>query len=309
MMLVRCLALAAVASTGLGALNWATPLGVPDKAPVWDKVKPIGLDGAARTFTEAELHDRFNAVDWFPTAHPPIPRSVASGHGGAGACGFCHLPDGAGRPENAALAGLPATYIEAQAAAFAAGRRKPLDGAWTPTLLMTKTSEEATASEVKAAAEYFSRLKFKSHVHVVEAAQIPHPIEAFYVYRLDRSRTEPIGVRIIETPDSMEAFEKRDPRLGYTAYAPPGSIAGGAALARSGGPAGQPCAACHGSGLKGGIAPPLAGRSPSYILRQLFSFREGARNDPGAAAMQPVTQKLSNKDIVSLAAYAASLQP
>jgi len=294
---------------GLGALNWVTPLGVPDKAPVWDKVKPIGLDGSSRTFTEAELHDRLKAVDWFPSAHPPVPPSVARGHGGAGACGFCHLPDGAGRPENAALAGLPASYIEEQAAAFAAGQRKPLDGAWTPSLLMAKTSEEATASEVKAAAEYFSRLKFQSHVRVVEAAQIPAATEAFYVHSLDKSRTEPIGVRIIEAPDSMQGFEKRDPRLGYIAYVPPGSIAGGAALARSGGPAGQPCGACHGPGLKGGIAPPLAGRSPSYIARQLFSIRQGARNNPGAAAMAPVTQKLSNKDIVSLAAYAASLRP
>jgi cytochrome c553 len=309
MLLVRCLALAAVASTGLSALTWLTPLGVPDKAPVWDKVKPVGLDGTSRTVTEAELHDRLKAVDWFPNTHPPMPQPVANGHGGAGACGFCHLPDGAGRPENAALAGLSAGYIEEQVAAFAAGQRRPPTGEWTPNTLMSKTSAETTGPEIKAAAQYFSRLKFASHVRVVEAAQIPQATPKAYVYSLDRSRMEPIGIRIIEAPDAPEGFEKRDPRLHYTAFVPPGAVANGAELARTGGPAGQPCAACHGAGLKGGIAPPLAGRSPSYIARQLFSFRLGVRNNPGAAAMAPVAGKLSDRDAVSLAAYAASLKP
>ncbi len=308
-MLVRGLAALAAVSLSVSALDWATPLGVPDKPPVWDKAKQVGLPGASATFTEAQLHDRLKAVDWFPNTHPLMPKSVASGRGGAGACGFCHLPDGAGRPENAALAGLSANYIQEQVEAFAAGQRKPLDGSWTPNVLMTKTSVEATPAEVKAAAQYFSRLKFVSHVRVVEAAQIPRATEKVYVYSLDKSRTEPIGVRIIEAPDSLEAFEKRDPRLRYTAYVPPGAILGGAALARTGGAAGQPCAACHGAGLKGGIAPPLAGRSPSYIARQLFSFRQGMRNSPAGAAMGPVTERLSNRDIVNLAAYAASLKP
>jgi cytochrome c553 len=33
------------------------------------------------------------------------------------------------------------------------------------------------------------------------------------------------------------------------------------------------------------------------------------RNSPAGAAMGPVTERLSNRDIVNLAAYAASLKP
>ena len=38
------------------------------------------------------------------------------------------------------------------------------------------------------------------------------------------------------------------------------------------------CATCHGQGLKGlGNVPPLAGRSPTYTVRQLYDFQSGAR--------------------------------
>jgi hypothetical protein len=40
------------------------------------------------------------------------------------ACGFCHLPNGLGRPENSSLAGLPASYIVQQVADFKSGARK-----------------------------------------------------------------------------------------------------------------------------------------------------------------------------------------
>jgi hypothetical protein len=50
--------------------------------------------------------------DWFPQSHEPLPAVVAEPRGpGQAACGYCHLPDGTGRPENAKLAGLPQAYI------------------------------------------------------------------------------------------------------------------------------------------------------------------------------------------------------
>jgi cytochrome c553 len=95
----------------------------------------------------------------------------------------------------------------------------------------------------------------------------------------------------------------------YTAFVPPGSIAAGRAIVASGGTAGQPCALCHGLGLRGGIAPAIAGRSPSMIARQLVAFQAGARSDPEAEPMRAITARLGDKAIIAVAAYVATLKP
>ena len=65
-----------------------------------------------------------------------------------------------------------------------------------------------------------------------------------------------------------------------------------------------------GPSLRGvGLVPPLAGRSPSYILRQLVGFHTGARATPASAPMQEVAAKLSIDDMVAAAAYAGSRRP
>jgi cytochrome c553 len=70
------------------------------------------------------------------------------------------------------------------------------------------------------------------------------------------------------------------------------------------------CAACHGEGLKGnGNFPPLAGRSPSYLARQLYDIQHYTRNGPGTQLMRPVVQNLSEDDILAITAYLASLEP
>jgi cytochrome c553 len=297
------------AGSGSAALDWILPVGTPSQAPVWDTVTPRTLPGSSAHFTDAQLHDRNHAVDWRPNEHPALPPSVAVGAGAANACGFCHLPDGAGRPENAALAGLSADYIREQVEAFASGERAPLDGKWAPSAFMGTIAKAADAKAVREAADYFSRLRFTSHVRVVERAQIARAVPLNYVYSLDTTKTEPIGTRIVEVPETAERFEMRDTHLLYTAYVPPGAVAAGMALAQSGGPAGQPCALCHGVGLKGGIAPPLAGRSPSFLARQLFGFRAGTRGNTAAAPMRMVAEQLSDRNIIDLAAYAGSRRP
>ena len=121
---------------------------------------------------------------------------------------------------------------------------------------------------------------------------------------------EPIGQLVIEVPENLEQFENRDTRSRFIAYVPPGSVARGEALA-----AGVPgrtdrCAICHGADLKGlaGI-PPIAGRSPSYAVRQLYDFQSGARNGAAAALMKPVVANLTIDDMVALAAYLSSQKP
>jgi cytochrome c553 len=85
--------------------------------------------------------------------------------------------------------------------------------------------------------------------------------------------------RIIEMPEDTERTEAlRDPRSGFIAYVPTGSLARGQALARGGDGKTVACATCHGPELKGlGPVPPIAGRSPSYTARQLIDMQRKAR--------------------------------
>jgi len=57
------------------------------------------------------------------------------------------------------------------------------------------------------------------------------------------------------------------------------------------------------------VAPPIAGQFPTVLLRQLVSFRTGARSESAAAAMQAVVQALTLDDMVALAAYVGGLSP
>jgi len=69
-------------------------------------------------------------------------------------------------------------------------------------------------------------------------------------------------------------------------------------------------ASCHGDTLQGaGLIPPLAGRSPTYIVRQLVAFQTGARAGANAQFMLPVVGKMALSDMIDVAAYAASLDP
>ena len=70
------------------------------------------------------------------------------------------------------------------------------------------------------------------------------------------------------------------------------------------------CAVCHGPDLRGlGPVPGLAGRSPSYIARQLYDMQQGTRNGDQAKLMKPAVQKLTENDLIAIAAYVSSLQP
>ena len=72
----------------------------------------------------------------------------------------------------------------------------------------------------------------------------------------------------------------------------------------------QICATCHLANLKGtDKIPPIAGRSPTYLLRQLLAYKNGDRNGEAAAQMAPTVEKLELEDMVALAAYVGSLYP
>lgn len=298
-----------LATAAAGAADWVTPAAGDAHAGKPDARKLLEVPDARTRFTEAQITDLNRAADWFPERHPPLPAVVASGQGDRGACGYCHLPGGEGRPENASLAGLPKDYIQRQVQAIARGERTGLKPDWVPSALMVRVARATSPKDLDAAAAYFSRLSFVSHVRVVEGDVAPSAAPAHFVWARRGGGTMPLGERIIETPESMERFERRDPNVAFVAYVPAGSISRGAALAASGGPGGVACASCHGIEFHGGLGPPLAGRSPTYIARQLMAFRSGARRELEAAPMRLAAGKLTDRQVIDLAAYLASQKP
>jgi cytochrome c553 len=264
--------------------------------------------------TRAQVGDRFNIPDWRPAGHPAMPPAVAHGRKpDLMGCGYCHMPDGLGRPENAGLAGLPARYIVEQMAEIKSGRRRSAVEGMGPQIGMIQMAGLATDAEVAQAAAYFSKLKARPHIRVVESTTAPKThLAGRGLLAADKDgATEPLGQRIIEVPENEELAELRDANSGYVAYVPPGSIARGEALVRRGGKSRTvACVSCHGATLKGaGVVPPLAGRSPSYIVRQLYDIQAGTRRGPAVAPMQPAVAKLTVAEMVDIAAYLTSRQP
>lgn len=299
----------------LVAPPWLYPLVPPAQlaAPAFDKVKPLRVPRSRVSYTQAQLNDLYAAPDWFPASHTPIPAVVAHGRApDVYACGFCHTPSGQGRPENASLAGLPATYIIRQVADMKSGaRRSAAPGPYRPNDRMLQEAQHASEAEVAAAAAYFSQQRFSSHVHVLERVRVPRSQVVGWVYvAVAGTGDEPLGERLMEFTPDAERHEHRDDSLVYTAYVPPGSLARGLLLARGGGATvAPPCITCHGDRLQGtALIPRLAGRSPTYLLRQLVAFKSGARTGVNAALMRMVVANLQNGDMIDAAAYAASLE-
>lgn len=291
---------------------WAYPW-APDFKAAPDDGIPRHVPDSAAAFTITQERDLFFAPDWHPGDHPPMPDVVAHGRSpDVRACGSCHRTEGTGGPENASLAGLPAAYIIQQMADYKSGARKFSGPQRSPVLLMTAIAKAATDAEVQAAAAYFSSLKPKSTIRVVEADTVPATQIARVFYMLVKDGgSEPIGERIVEVPVDVAQFEHRDSRSQFVAYAPNGSIAKGEILAKTGGSGiTTPCATCHGPELTGTDSiPGIAGRSPSYLVRQLYDFQQRQRQGSAGALMAAVVEKLSPNDMISLAAYISSLKP
>jgi cytochrome c553 len=273
---------------------------------------PRTIPGSTVSVTLAQTRDANNPPDWFPDAHPPMPPSVAHGRKGElRACGFCHLVNGQGRPENASLAGLPAAYIIQQMADFKNGDRKSSEPRMGPPNAMIQDAKAATDEDIRTAAEYFSSFAYKKWIRVVETQEVPKTRIAGSMHVPTNDGAEPLGRRIIEIPEDVTRTELRDGSSGFVAYVPIGSIARGMTLVRTGGNGRTvACGVCHGSDLKGlGPVPPLAGRSPSYTVRQLFDLQQGARKGQWSALMKAAVEKLTVDDMINISAYLASREP
>ncbi|MGH8216639.1 MAG: c-type cytochrome, partial [Rhodanobacteraceae bacterium] len=291
------------------AQAWAFPQ-FPPADPLGPKPDPhqiVHVTGSTRSYTQAQLDA--GAPDWFPQDHPATPQIIVQDHEPARHCAECHLVNGAGVPATAQLMGLPKVYILEQFAAFRHGQR----GTSAPrtTQDMANEARNMSDADLQFAASYFSQLKFVPHTRVVETATIPKMHWKYFVQVPDKGNArEVIGERIVETPVSFDDYQYHSDRTKYIAYVPSGSIARGAVIAAKGEGAAPACDSCHGANLQGaGIIPPLAGRSPTYIVRELILFRTGERTNPEAAPMRLEASQLSVPDMIAVAAYAASRKP
>src|ERR1700722_18363012 len=299
---------------------WATGMASAAERPDWafpatDKVQPPSRDdGKARTapgstlaLTRAQIDDLFNPPDWYPDLHPPMPAVVAHGDQARNvrACASCPLPTGTGHDESAYLAGLPVAYFIRQMADYKRGDRKGSG-------MMIAMAATITDDDARAAADYFASLKPRPWIRVVEADTVPKTYIGKGNKRLafPDGGSEPIGARIIEIPEDEDIVLNRDPRSGFVAYVPKGSLAKGEALVMTGGAKTLACAICHGPDLRGlGEIPGIAGHHPDYIVRQLWSMQNGELVGTSAALMRQVVDKLGVDDMLAIAAYVGSRAP
>jgi cytochrome c553 len=282
-------------------------------APAPDDGAKKTLPGSNLSFTLTQIRDGFGPADWFPGDHPTMPEVVAHGKKpDVRACSLCHYPNGKGRAENAPVAGFPASYFIQQMNDFKSGARKSAEPRKANTNVMIAIAKGMTDEEMKQAADYFGSMKWTPWIKVVETKTVPKTrLQGGMYLKLEGEEKEPLGQRIIETPDNAEGTEiLRDARSGFTAYVPVGSIKKGEALVTTGAGKTTACGVCHGPDLKGlGPVPGIAGRSPSYLARQMYDMQQGARNGLWTGLMKPVVAKLSEEDILNIVAYATSRMP
>jgi len=312
------------------AVGFAASVQAADEPPPWaygfealsDNTTLYTLPGSKFSFTQPQIINRYGPADWFPEDHPTMPEIVAHGRQAAvptiWACGLCHYPNGKGRPENANITGPSYEYFVRQLIDFRNGARQTSDQRKFNTDLMAGFARAMTDEEITAAAKYFTSIPVTPWITVVERETVPKTKAAGGMLLTRESAeadVESIGERIIETPLSVRDTDfLRNPRSGFVAYVPPGSLKKGEALVMNGVTANGDrviaCAVCHGPDLRGsGPVPILAGRSPSYIVRQLYDMQHGNRNGVWTPLMIPVLASLGPADLLAAAAYLASLQP
>ncbi len=304
-------------ASAAGPPDWAYGVQTPAVKPPAEPQSPadvlLHLPGNELTFTRAQISSRFSPADWYPGDHPKMPEIVANGRKpDIWACALCHYPNGKGRPENASVAGFNREYFIQQMHEFKKGNRSSADPRKGNTKLMIAYAKAMTEAEIEASADYFSSMKWTPWIKVVETKTVPKMYTSVGMFLpLPGTEKEPIGNRIIETPVNAEASEVlRDPRAGFIAYAPIGSVKKGEGLVTKESGKTVPCGVCHGADLKGlGPVPGIAGRSPSYLVRQLYDMQQRTRKGLWTDLMKPVVSKLTEEDMLNIAAYTASREP
>ncbi|HXI99835.1 MAG TPA: c-type cytochrome [Micropepsaceae bacterium] len=243
-----------------------------------------------------------------PAAQPGVPQIVVAGKGAdVRPCNTCHTPSGMGQPESANIRGLNADYFARQMQDFKSGARGgPRSAA------MSMFAKGMTDDEIKEVAAYYSSLKPVQWTRVSESNVAPKTIVGRNSQRtrVEGTDTEQVGNRIIEFANSPAAVRQMaDPA--FIAFVPPGALGNGRTIVTTGGGGkAQACSGCHGDKLQGADdVPGIAGRSPVYLARQIYSFKNGVRKGPMAEIMKSVVGKLSDDDVIGVASYVSTLDP
>ena len=310
MLILLFVSVLSIAAPQLGTLRqpgWAFQVIDPAaQPPAAEESGPVRIPGSTKTYTRADIENLSAPPDWFPEENVPKPDIVLRGRAAVLACGACHLMSGLGHPESADLTGLQSAYIVRQLQDFKTGARKDMSR-------MNGIAAAMTDEEMKQSADWFAARKPAPWNRVVETGTVPKtyigPGRMRYPHP-DRS-TEAIGNRIITLPEDPARARNRDPKSGFIANVPAGSIAKGKALVETGGNGKTiACGICHGDNLKGlGAVPRLAGVHSIYIARQLYLFKNGERNGLDAQLMKKPVAQLTDDDIIAISAYLGSLAP
>jgi cytochrome c553 len=274
------------------SLQWAYPTEPPpgNNADAAAPAKPVNQALIAATYTGL----------------PKMPDVVARGK--PLPCMQCHLANGGSHPESAAISGLSVNYIIEQVHAFRDGDR--LD---TRTGRMVQAAKLVTEDELKQAAEYYSaigpdRQKWVKTVVGDEMPKGPAPFGGGgFRYHAKDGGTEPLPPgMIVEVADNDDLVRARDQiNGGFVQYVHADDLALGEKVAAAGG-----CSTCHGADYEGaGDVPRLAGQHSLYLIRQLKNMQIGTRKDKNVALMKPIAAKMSDREIVAVAAYLASRSP
>jgi cytochrome c553 len=299
-----------------GLPEWAYTPPVPGAPPPpsalpADDNAVVRIPGTTKTFTRGELRALKETMDWFPEdRRGTIPDVVRFGKEGTRQCTLCHLPDGSGRPENAPVSALHPAYFMQQMQDYRNGLRKSADPRKANTNTMIAYARATTVEDDRAAAEYFAQQPYPRRMKVVESKTAPKVRMQGGMHMAipanEGGGMEPLRADdLVEVPDDNLRAEARDTRMPWTVYVPPGTLNRGKQAAAK-----HQCAVCHGANLEGvGPIPPLAGRSPSYTVRQLFDMKTGARRGPWSEVMKPIVASMSVQEMAAVAAYAASIPP
>jgi cytochrome c553 len=166
---------------------------------------------------------------------------------------------------------------------------------------------------LKAAAEYYAAIgpERQKWIKTVVSNEVPKGPAPFggggFRYHAPEGGMEPLPVgRVIETAEDDDLVRARDQiDGGFLQYVNAEDLALGEKIAADG-----KCGTCHGAEYKGvGDVPRLAGQHSLYLIRQLKDMQTGARKDKNVAVMKPIVAKLSDREMVAVAAYLGSKSP
>ena len=276
------------------------------------------VTGSDQQFTRLDFRSHTSYPEWFPSDYPqPMPRVNMVGSESLGntarACSLCHLANGKGRPENAPPGGQPAAYTIQQLNDMRNDLRNTSDPRKSNPHTMVRLAKGMSDQEMQEMAEYYEAIPWTPWIRVIETDMVPEmELEEGNMFITEGvERTVPLNGIIVETPENeLESNYLRSPRSGWNAYVPVGSLAKGEELVTTGGGKTVACNICHGADLMGiGIMPGIAGRSPSYMMRQLWDMKQGTRKGPNAALMMPIIDNLTVEDMTNIVAYLASMMP